>query len=308
MGYKVFSKFTKTSSEEFNCKVFVMLDTMKQMEKQYKLSDPKSIVVDTLYHTHGHIDLIAWVQKEHTDLITDHDWSALTAQLPDITNASMYNATSTVVEHCGTFVENGTCHPCKEKSHIRPHCPKLTNRRNGGGTCARSDPEETKKNALTPKPLASWKYIEPKYLTISHTDEDGGASKCCTKFKCKVTNKTGIFQLSHLDSEHVDNFRSLSAQANLTSVNDPNGGIPAGPPLSTVLEPAPADENEMVFTGAWCCQFTLPPALRNRVVTTTRGRTLAIADTLDDVLDPAPDSSDDESSVGPPPLGPRDGE
>jgi hypothetical protein len=48
-----------------------------------------------------------------------------------------------------------------------------------------------------------------------------------------------------------------------------------------------------------------PPALLNGVVTTTRGHTLDVTDTLDGVLDPA---SYDESSAGPPPLGPRDGE
>jgi hypothetical protein len=101
---KVLSKFTKTSSEEFSRKVFAMLDTVKQMEKQYKLADPKSIVVDTLYHTHGPIAFIALAQKEHTDLITDRYWTALTAQLPESNNTSMYNATSKVVEHRGTFV------------------------------------------------------------------------------------------------------------------------------------------------------------------------------------------------------------
>jgi hypothetical protein len=128
------------------------------------------------------------------------------------------------------------------------------------------------------------------------------------KCKCKVSNKVGLFQLSHFDSEHVDNFReSLGAHANLTSVNDPNGGIPAGPPLATVLATEPADENEMIFTGAWCCQFTPPPALSNGVVTTTRDRTLgddSSAD-VDSLPDPDPDSSDDESSAGPPPLRPR---
>jgi hypothetical protein len=188
-GSKVLSKFTKTSSEEFNRKVFAMLDAVKQMEKQYKFVDPKSIVADTHYHTHGPIALIAWAQKEHTDLITDHDWPALTAKLPESNNASMNNATSTVVENCGTFVENSTCHHCKEKGHIHPHCPKLANRRNGGGARARSAPEETKTDASTPTPLASWKYIEPKELTISHTDKDGKAWKFCTKCKCKVTNK-----------------------------------------------------------------------------------------------------------------------
>jgi hypothetical protein len=103
------------------------------MEKQYKLAYPKSIVVDTLYHTHVPIALIAWAQKEHTDLITDHDWPDLTAKLPESNTASMYSATSTVVEHSGTFVENRTCHHCNEKGHIRPYYPKLTNCRNEEG-------------------------------------------------------------------------------------------------------------------------------------------------------------------------------
>jgi hypothetical protein len=93
-GSKLLSKFTKTSSEEFNRKVFALLDAVKQMEKKYKLSDPKSIAVDTHYNTHGNIALIAWVQKEHTDLITDHDWPALTAKRPESNNALMNNATS----------------------------------------------------------------------------------------------------------------------------------------------------------------------------------------------------------------------
>jgi hypothetical protein len=248
-----------------------MLDAVKQMEKQYKLSDPKSIVADTHYHTHGPIYLIAWVQKEHTDLITDNDWPALTAKLRDSVHASMNNATS-------TFVENRNCHHCNAKGHIYPHCPKIANRRFGGGARVRSAPSvgKTKMDALTPTSMASLKYIEPKYLTVSHTEEDGKDWNFFNKCKCKVTNKAGHFKLSHFDSEHVDNFRAPSgAHANLTSVDDPYGGIPVGPPITNVLEPVPADESEMVFTGAWCCQFTPPPALLDGVVTTTRGRTLA---------------------------------
>jgi hypothetical protein len=82
-----------------------MLNAVKQMEKQYKLEDPKSIIADTHDHTHEPIAFIAWAQKEHTDLITDHDWPSLTVKLPDSNNVSMNNATSTVVE-------NRTCHHC----------------------------------------------------------------------------------------------------------------------------------------------------------------------------------------------------
>jgi hypothetical protein len=56
---------------------------MKQMEGAYKLVDPKLITQDAEYATLGPIGIVAWAQKEHTQLVTDHEWPALASQLPE---------------------------------------------------------------------------------------------------------------------------------------------------------------------------------------------------------------------------------
>ena len=114
-------------------------------------------------------------------------------------------------------------------------------------------------------PLAAWKYVKPTVLTVPRVDSNGKTWKFCTKCKCRATGTVGIYQLSHWDSEHVDNYRrpgstpaanpassgdtseappevpdaslTTAPESNLTSVANPNP-IPPGPPDVTVRQVA----------------------------------------------------------------------
>jgi hypothetical protein len=109
------------------------------------------------------------------------------------------------------------------------------------------------------KPLASWKYIQPADLTKTYPDEAKRPWRFCTHCTCRVTGKEGFFQLSHLDTDHKENFRP---EANLSLANDPSAGIPSGPPLVTTTEPdekEEPDEDEITFNADWCCAVTNSP-------------------------------------------------
>jgi hypothetical protein len=98
--------------------------------------------------------------------------------------------------------------------------------------------------------LASWKYIQPNDITKTYPDDDKKEWKFCTKCKCRATNTTGIFQLSHFDAYNQDGFRP---HANLSHLND---GVPEGTPLVTTKEPdeKEEDEDDILFTDSvWCC-------------------------------------------------------
>jgi hypothetical protein len=100
--------------------------------------------------------------------------------------------------------------------------------------------------------LAAWKYLEPKDLTKPLV-EDGKEWKFCTKCKCRKTDKVGIYQLSHFDSEHIDNYSGPN-EGNLASVH-----VPLGIPAATTKDPSKNtdddgddDEDDIEFVGAWC--------------------------------------------------------
>jgi hypothetical protein len=82
-GSKLFKKLTISSCEELNRKAFAQLELVKQMEGAYKLVDPKLITQDAEYATLGPIGIVAWAQKEHTQLVADHEWPALASKLPE---------------------------------------------------------------------------------------------------------------------------------------------------------------------------------------------------------------------------------
>jgi len=72
-GSHILGKFTKTSSEFSNCRVFELLAMTKKMETKYKLRDPKDVTKDTDYHLYGPLALIATLKQEHSDLVTDNN-------------------------------------------------------------------------------------------------------------------------------------------------------------------------------------------------------------------------------------------
>jgi hypothetical protein len=56
-GSRLLQKVARTSCEEFNCKVYNLLDTVKQMEHKYKVLDPCKILTDPDYDKLGPIGL-----------------------------------------------------------------------------------------------------------------------------------------------------------------------------------------------------------------------------------------------------------
>ena len=87
-GSRLLMKVTKTSSEEFNRKVFALLDPVKEMEYKYKVLDPKAMKADPDYKTYGPVALISTLQQAYGRLIASHDWPALALKLPESNNAS----------------------------------------------------------------------------------------------------------------------------------------------------------------------------------------------------------------------------
>lgn len=66
-------KVTKTSSNYFNRKMFNLLDDVKNMEKEYKLVDPKTLLADHRYHKLGPLaySIRVWT------LCANKEWPAL---------------------------------------------------------------------------------------------------------------------------------------------------------------------------------------------------------------------------------------
>ena len=116
----------------------------------------------------GPLGLIASLQAAHGALLTEHDWPALTASLPQSNNASV--STSTTPSPTGT---NGTtrtirCFRCRGNHHVRdcPDPPPAAGTNESGTRATR--------------PLADWKYIRPADLTQAYVDNRGRSWKFCT--------------------------------------------------------------------------------------------------------------------------------
>jgi hypothetical protein len=167
-GSKLLKKLTLSSCEEFNRKAFALLDLVKQMEGTYKLADPKLITQDTDYPTLGPIGSVAWAQKEHTQLVTDHEWPALAAKLPESNLAETNLAKATYASK----VKDGVVRKfylCGSEDHLRPECPQPPKEgENRGGPPPSAKPEEQRVR----KALASWKYMQPHDLTKTYPDDD----------------------------------------------------------------------------------------------------------------------------------------
>jgi hypothetical protein len=80
-GSRILVKVSKTSSEEFNRKIFALLDQVKTMEYRYKVLDPLQLTKDPEYVTLGPIALISTLQQAYGRLISTHDWPALATKL-----------------------------------------------------------------------------------------------------------------------------------------------------------------------------------------------------------------------------------
>jgi hypothetical protein len=129
--------------------------------------------------------------------------------------------------------------------------------------------------------LAAWKNIRPYDLTHFNENNNGKRWMLCTKCKDFVTGKKVIFNLSHFESNHKDNFRRTTPAAtepppltpaapgcNLTMVHEYIYHMSTGPSLIAVLEPTDdIDLHEITFTSAWC--FPVSNALECVVPVTT---------------------------------------
>ena len=78
-GSMLLNKFASTSSELFNCSVHNLQDKVNRMEQKYKLTDPNDILKDPEYHLLGPLGIIAFLQKEHSDLLAEKQWPILPA-------------------------------------------------------------------------------------------------------------------------------------------------------------------------------------------------------------------------------------
>jgi hypothetical protein len=257
-GSKLLLKLCGNECEHFNRQVYANLDLVKKFENKYKLSDPKSITTNTDYNTYRPIALIAWLQEEHTDFVTDHEWPALATKLPQRNNASR-----TIEQpRSDKRPDMQTCYKCHTVGHIAPDCPQKNGRsRNAIGEAKTNAANYEPSDQYEYKPMASWKYIGPNDLTKAHTDEDGKEWKFFTHCTYKATKKKGYFTLTHFDSEHKGDWKAKKSEANLTRIeDDPSGKIPLGPSLLTTLAPSDSDdvkeEDKMTFTGA-----CLPPVV-----------------------------------------------
>jgi hypothetical protein len=167
-GSKLLLNFCATECEQFNRQVYAMLDLVKKFENKYKLADPKSITTHQDYSIYGPIALIAWLQREHTDLLKDHDWPALPSKLPQSNYVYKNNGGS---DRGGSDpVDTRTCYKCNKVGHIATYCPDKTEKKSHVTHTKRPEPSGSSREARVP---ASWKYFEPKDISVVHKDEEG---------------------------------------------------------------------------------------------------------------------------------------
>ena len=111
-GSKLIQKVTKTSCEYFNRKMYTLLDEVKTLEHEYKLSDPKTLTKDSKYAKFGPLGVIATLQAAHGALLSELDWPALATKLPEA-NLSM-----------NTSANTRTCYRCGSGDHLSCDCPR----------------------------------------------------------------------------------------------------------------------------------------------------------------------------------------
>ena len=189
-GSRLIKKLTRTSSEFFNRKMFALLDDVKIMELKYKLSDPRQLLKDSDYNKYGPLGIIATLQQAHGALLTEHEWPALAATIPQSNNASAPGQTPStsvnVAPITPTSNEATICVRCNGAHNVRncPSPPSGTAPAAGGNAATRTPRVRT--------PLAAWKYVQPPDITVGLYDESGRQWKFCTKCKCRATQRQGI--------------------------------------------------------------------------------------------------------------------
>jgi len=145
------NKFTSTSSEFFNRSVHNLQDKVKRMERKYKLTDPKAIIKDPEYHLLGPLGIIAFLQNEHSDLLAEKQWPALSAiakPQSNLAKSSNENGNTGLGRHC--FI-------CQDPGHLANRCPNRKKNMSSEYTVQTSN-----KSA---RPLEEWTYCRPADLT-----------------------------------------------------------------------------------------------------------------------------------------------
>lgn len=81
-GSCLLQKLTKTSCEEFNCKIFNLLDQVKNMEHKYKMLTPTKLLQDAEYPKYGPIRLVSTLHEIYGRLLANRDWPAVASRFP----------------------------------------------------------------------------------------------------------------------------------------------------------------------------------------------------------------------------------
>jgi len=85
-GSCLLAKVSKKSCEEFNRKIFALLDLVKTFEYKYQVLDPLRLTKDADYVTLGPIALLSMLQHAYGQLIATQDWPAVAHHLPKSNN------------------------------------------------------------------------------------------------------------------------------------------------------------------------------------------------------------------------------
>lgn len=141
LGSAILEKFSKTSSEYFNRKVFSLLDQAKIMGRKYKLTNPRFIQADPLYSTLGPLAIVATLQQEHSTMLEDLGWPALDLKLPSGNAAPALHDVDTITTDRGKNSDGRICYICNSEWHLantcskrRPRKQRKKHRRNEGTT------------------------------------------------------------------------------------------------------------------------------------------------------------------------------
>ena len=243
LGSSLINKVTNTSSEFFNRKMWALLDTVMTAELEYELSDSKLFVKHKDYAKLGPLGIVATMQATHGMLLSQHRWPALTSTIPQSNNATA-NGTGTGTAGTTPSALNGRrCFRCNGE-HLVRDCPQPApegggNTGGGGTTRVRS-------------PFANWKYQKPADITVPRVDANGKIWKFCSKCKCRATGKSGFYQLSHYEPDHVDNYRrpnGATTGTGTSSTTGTTGNVNAPAPPEVPTAPATDPQSNLSFVA-----------------------------------------------------------
>jgi hypothetical protein len=118
-------KVSKTSCEEFNPKLFALLDLVETLGYKYKVLDPLKLTKDAEYATLGPITIISKLQQTYASSISTQDRPALTNRIPQSNTSSVKHLkTNMRVKLSQNTVKSASssvirCFLCQENHHIR---------------------------------------------------------------------------------------------------------------------------------------------------------------------------------------------